>query len=441
MELWQVNAEREDFINKNREVYYKHIKNDKRGFARFLSGYLTILMAFGGIQYSWKTYKDMKGFYPYEDLFFSNCKEVTLDMVKDNIYSSNKITAEEIDYLYNEQFFKDILPYVNMGKYYKYEFDGRVDDIKIDVYGDLDFIGRKISGYYSHYFRYHNLHINNKYYDEYKNDILAHEFVHMCQAPMKYNVICEACAEIMASEYFDRGPEWSYKTEIYLVKKLMEIIGTEPIMEYNFSGSFVSIENELKKYLTDEEVNKLKSVLKMRTRNDLLYNKEVENKNRGICNEMLDLLYERKFGGRSCDDPAIAHLTDPTLVRYYFNTSKKNQENSYYEENHDRAIYVEEAFNKRLIKVFGVYRGDALILVNDARGLKELGTFNKDDKFYILSDHELIPAVTDDGQAYVIIKNMEKIYIPPINEKLNEKTENSLITNTEEEKVKVKKIN
>ena len=56
-------------------------------------------------------------------------------------------------------------------------------------------------------------------------------------------------AEILSYEYFDNADTNSYQNEVYLIRKLMEIIGPIPLLKYNFLNDFYEIEKEVKKYL------------------------------------------------------------------------------------------------------------------------------------------------------------------------------------------------
>ena len=200
---------------------------------------------------------------------------------------------------------------------------------------------------------YNTININGKYSSDIQHDTIPHEFIHLCQDSFEYNLISEACAEIMAYEYYDTCED-AYYAERYLVKKLMEIIGPDPVKEYCFTGCFESIEEELRKYLTNSEYNEILPLFKMKTTTTAFYNEEEENKNKGKLNDMLDMIYERKNGCRSNVDPAINNINSPNMVRYYFNTSKMDKQHSFLITEHSTMHYmpIKQALESGLIDTF-----------------------------------------------------------------------------------------
>ena len=68
------------------------------------------------------------------------------------------------------------------------------------------------------------------------DDSKSHEFIHLLQDNNYFYYIREASAEIISNEYYGSSVD-SYQEEVKRVKVLMEIIGSNPIWNVNFSGS------------------------------------------------------------------------------------------------------------------------------------------------------------------------------------------------------------
>ena len=160
-------------------------------------------------------------------------------------------------------------------------------------------------------------------------DIIVHELIHMAQnCDYYYNVITEACAEILSSEYYGYK-ESTYSEEVYLVKKLMEIIGVEPIKEYLCTGSFNGISEGLRLYLNDVEYNSVLDTLHQTNNYDTNHSVLANHISHEICDLYLDFAFERKYGIWPNDDLVMNHLKDKDLVRFYFNARRNEKEGSY----------------------------------------------------------------------------------------------------------------
>ena len=389
---------------------------DEKYCRSFLKRSMAVIASFIiGVQSSYVTnliYKKKNNHTLYEDILFND--DVYLDEVKDKIYSSEYLSDEFKDYLYNEQFFKDILPYVNEGRFIKFMFDKKLNNVRINMYDDSDNYGKNYGGYYNAWLiNVLNIYINNKDI----LDTLSHEFIHMCQGYLEYNLICEASAEILSQEYFYGAKPNSYNTEVYLIKKLMEIIGPVPILKYVFSGYFEPVEIEVRKYLNNEEYNKFVSLLRMKNRHDSGYSKDKEDNNRGLLNEMLDLMFERKYGYPSGNDIVIQNLGNPNMSRYYFNSSKINQENSYIDVKEIIGVPIKEAFDSKLIDVIIKPKGIGAEFLK-YEDLND-GSYSIFDKFYCISS-EPVYILVHNGYLYACYDTYKREYIPTINDKFEE---------------------
>lgn len=252
-------------------------------------------------------------------------REICLDDLKALIYSSFFLNDEEKDYLYNEDFLSDILPFINASFFTRFNYQKHFTNVIINNYG-MDDEGSEFLGYYSS--TYPNR-VNIRSYDELNEhkDTLAHEFVHLCQKIGSYNLITEACAEIISCEYFPNTRIDTYTTQVKLVKKLMEIIGPYPLWVYNFTNNFALIEAEVKPYLTIEEYDDFITCL------SFSHGDDVNNKRKfARLEELLSVLYKNKYNDEIENNEAIQVIDDSTaiLTRYYFNKRFINQDNSFY---------------------------------------------------------------------------------------------------------------
>ena len=252
-------------------------------------------------------------------------REITLEDIKQLIYSSNFLSEEEKKYLYNEDFFSDILPYINENILRRLKYHNHFTDMSIYNYNVNDY-GSVFLGYYT-LENPNTLYIRN--YDEFKNhkDTLAHEFIHLCQELGAYNLITEACAEIISAEYFEDADVDVYTKQVQLTKILMEIIGPEPIWIYNFTGDFKAIENAVKPHFSSEEYEEFLTCLSFVSGEDeknLIKFKRLD--------ELLKILYKNIYDEDIDNNEAIYALKDSTaiLTRYYFNKRFMSKEYSFY---------------------------------------------------------------------------------------------------------------
>ena len=281
------------------------------------------------------------------EYFVYNFDEFDIKYFKDKIFSSPYLSIEEKEYLYNEDFLNDILPMINLNNHLKMQFEKRFSDIRIESfdksYEDYD---NKL-GYYTTdfpntlYLRDYNLLSDDK-----NMDTLAHEFIHLCQENYGYNLIIEACAEIISNEYFKDTYISSYSSQVKLLKILMEIIGSYPIWYYNFTGDFSLIEESVKPYLTDSEYITFLNCLSF----DYSDNANTIRK----CEELkklLSILYTNIYSGDILDDSAIYRIIigDDTLIRSYFNNRREESYYLDYENSEYEVIDLDTAMHYNMI--------------------------------------------------------------------------------------------
>ena len=314
------------------------------------------------------------------------------------IKSSRYLDESEKDFLYNDDFFEDVLQIINDNNYMKYMYSIFFNNVKIERYDDNDRSDNTV-GYYN-LIRPNVLHVKN--YDElndFNKDTVAHEFIHLCQETNGYNLIIEASADILSNEYYG-APTSSYYTQVRLLKKLMEIIGTNPIMIYNFTGDFSLIEDRVKPYLSEEEYNEFLDDLTFDYDDDSLNYTKYESLDR-----LLSKLYTAIYGSNIEDNKVMDLIDngDRTLNRYYFNSKLKSNERTYYL-NYDEyvchTISLEYAFENGLIQVYSIVKtpvekeqaiGMALSgsysierdIDYDSRNVVLTNTTLKDNKMYI----------------------------------------------------------
>ena len=261
-------------------------------------------------------------------------KEIIYDYNLDDlyrlIYSSNYLSKEEMDYLYNSKFLSDVLNTVNKYDNMKKLYDKCFNNIDIKSFSDNDvdysYFDTGVNGIYSTsepnilYIRdYNEVTSKNK-------DVLAHEFIHLCQDTTGYNLIIESCAEIISNEYYDDTKIDSYLDQVKLVKKMMEIIGTETIWNYNFSGDFSDINCILKNNLSDSEYKEFINDLSF----DYIDNENNVKKYKSL-DKLLNKLYSNMYGDKVENNLVLSLIDkeDRSLVRYYFNSDLIN-DGSYY---------------------------------------------------------------------------------------------------------------
>ena len=275
--------------------------------------------------------------------------KLTVDDVEEKIKTSTNLEDNEKEYLCNDDYLEDILPYINKSLVSRTYINNNIDNLGIKSYGKEDIEYEVADGYYTNVDP-QALYVKDYSGLEYREDTVSHEFIHLCQVPVERNIIKEACAEIISYEYFDDTRMDAYNREVTLVKSLMEIIGPEPIWHYNFTGDFSKIENEVRPYLSDDDY---KIFIKM-----LGYEKD-ESERSSLYMKLsgvMEKLYKNKYGEEICKNEildAIRHYKQ--VCRYYFNEDHINEEESYYMNRELQTISTKEAYDLGYIYFYRKY--------------------------------------------------------------------------------------
>ena len=280
--------------------------------------------------------------------------DITLSDIKKYIYTSNFLDDKAKDYLYNEDLIKDVLPYINEYSYLKKIFINKFTNIRIIGYG------REDNSYNTKYGYYIGKYPNTLFIRDYKEinddniDTLGHEYIHLLQTSgglsgsSLYSLLDEASAEIISEEYFNECNKRSYSRQVKILKKLMEIVGVDPIIKYNFQDNFEVLEYYLSQYLNEKELEAFKNGLILS--NNEFYLDQLD--------ELINIMYQKKYN-KDVKDDEIMNLIDneDTLKRYYFNKKLINQENSYYLDPHNydiERLNLEDAVNNDYLRIYGV---------------------------------------------------------------------------------------
>ena len=251
-------------------------------------------------------------YHPY-DIEHAMTSDITLDEIKNMIYSSDKLTEEEKALLYNEALFEDILPYVNQSEQMKFMYRAKFDNLDVKNIGSIMYNIIPYEGWYPGA-PSSNLYVKNyDINDEKSVDTLSHEYMHATQDLNCYPFFYEAAAEMYAHEYFG-GEAASYRPTIKMLEVLMEIIGSEPIKQYIYTGDFSMIEERVKPNLSDDEYATFMECI-----SEELGPHSAERNEKLI--RVYQSLYFNIYGTYMRNDQIISHIlsNDATLNRAYFN--------------------------------------------------------------------------------------------------------------------------
>ena len=279
-------------------------------------------------------------------------EDYDLDDIKNMIYSSKNLNSDEKDYLYNEAYLTDVLNTINDSNYVKLKYSKNFKNIDIRKDYNRFESDDTALGYYDSS-KPNILYVRNyEELDKLSKDTVAHEFVHLCQEIEGYNLIIESCAEIISNEYYPIGRINSYYEPVRLVKKLMEIIGSEPIWKYCYTGDFSEIENRVKPYLSDVDYEEFLNNL------DFDYDDDESNEKRyESMDNILSILYKNIYNDDISNNIVISMIDkhDDDLYRYYFNDRK---ESFYYAKSGGeyRTLTYKEAMDYEIIYITAVYK-------------------------------------------------------------------------------------
>ena len=336
---------------------------------------------------------------------------ITLDEVKNKIYSSPNLSFEEKRYLCNEDFINDFLSVINKYNNKKYMFSHYFKNLDIVAYDDNIGSLKWAAGYYDYSIPNK---VNIKDYDTLNainKKTIAHEFIHLCQHSTGYDFLDEASAELIASEYYGYTPI-VYLDEIRIFKKLTEIMGREKMFEYIFSQNNNILKEEIAPYLSESEYQVFLSEISHVDREGITYYRYPK------LEELIASIYKNKYND-DIKNNKIMNLIDQdnTLVRYYFNSKYINEENSYYYDYDNitlESMSYQEAYER------GVLLFEEYFINKD-------GTYNcteityeeylkiKDDENHHTFMTTLSDFSIDKDNDVVLGKAPHKVYIEPIN--------------------------
>lgn len=191
--------------------------------------------------------------------------ELTVDIIKNIINSNPNLEGYDRNIILNDELLNWAMPYINMNKEYRAElyhyilpnFKIKKENIEGNTLG-LRYYDKLVIDIN----KINNSDINSK---DFYIDILTHEFAHILMSFNKYPFIDEGLTEIVTNEFahYDKDPSNGYIRNQKYIKILMEIIGTEPIVKYCFTGDIGYIKHELISYLPEEKINNLIECFKM----------------------------------------------------------------------------------------------------------------------------------------------------------------------------------
>ena len=205
----------------------------------------------------------------------SDFKDISVKEAISMLEKSNKLPSGSKKVLEQSGFFETFLPYFNSSNLAKGNLQDSLNDMKLNFLSKEDIqktspmddfenvIGFCCSIYPNEIFVREGLDLRTFI------DVLSHEFIHICQCPgLEYNAIYEAMAEQLSLEFFPRAEMQSYSDEVKQLRKMMDLIGPEPFIEYYTTGKMDSIEKEFKPYLGEEGYKDfLKKLTKVRIPN------------------------------------------------------------------------------------------------------------------------------------------------------------------------------
>ena len=351
--------------------------------------------------------------------------ELTINEIKNLIYSSPNLTNEEKTYLYNEKLCLDVLPYIRGNIKNAHVLKERLDNLDITDFSPNYDSSKDTLGYVD-YTDPNIIHVKN-YHENFseEKDTIAHEIIHLFQANYDRNLIKEACAELISYEYYNTSKISSYCEEVKLVKILMEIIGPDPVWEYNFTGDHYRIDQEVKNYLSEEEFKEFTKLI-------TIYDEDKRDENNIKLENLLITLYKNKYKSDYKEDEAISLvMLNKDICRYYFNSDYINEENSYIEKKEEEILSLEEALKENVVRY--VIISGSEITKEEAKEIlstdNSTGKFSNYDTYVIggteMGTNDFVPVALEDLESMeygTIFITCEKSF--GYNEYINKEYEN-----------------
>lgn len=272
----------------------------------------------------------------------NNTPELTPEIISNLIKNNKNISDSDKEILLNNDFLEFACPYINKNK----EYAAKLYNIILPNFTIKEKDLEAALGSWDPDNYIINMNVNDikqqcesysgDVYDDVYNDIMLHEFVHLFQVEYQYPFLYEASAEMISQEYvvsMSYASCVSYPLEQKYIKILMEIIGSKPIAEYNFTGSIEPIKKELELYLSESEINKLFELFKYNS-NYVLKNitqEQFENNLHDI-EKIYSKLYYNKYHCSMRGNSEIneyldenSDIIDYSFNKYYFNNCNEQK--------------------------------------------------------------------------------------------------------------------
>ena len=225
------------------------------------------------------------------------------------------------------------------------------------------------------------------------SSVKIHEFVHLLQSEHEYDFIVEGVATILSKEvcgFYDEKVS-VYTDNLYLLKILMEIIGTEPILRFSFGNDPTMLKSVLTQNLSYDEYNNFLELLR-KSPEDI----SMEEKNKMY--DIMKTLY-KNINGHDISlntNLLVDYLYDPnfsSFATYYH----KNMKNFFLKPEYDDFVFYidlnhHDEMKDRLIKD-GIITAKQKWLIGKELSYDEYLNTDELDEIFI---------VTDDGKTILI---------------------------------------
>ena len=235
--------------------------------------------------------------------------EFTMDIVKKVINSNPNLDEYDKIIILNEELLNFVIPYINMNKSYRAElYNFILPNFTIEK---KDIEEKEVIGLRG----YNIIVLDTNKINESKLyvDTLTHEFTHLLQpVGSNYSFIYEGVTEMLSNEfsYLKKDPNNSYKKNQKYIAILMDIIGTEPVLEYCFTNNENCIKEKLKPYLIDEHLNELLECFKISD----------DKTNFNKVNNLLNEAFYNKYGLQIQESILTnMYLNDPYNFKFFNN--------------------------------------------------------------------------------------------------------------------------
>ena len=235
--------------------------------------------------------------------------EFTIDIVKKVINSNPNLDEYDKNIILNEELLNFVIPYINMNEEYRAElYNFILPNLTIEK-RDIEL--KEVIGLRG----YDIIVLDTNKINESKLyvDTLTHEFTHLLQPfSTHYSFIYEGVTEMLSNEfsYLKKDPNNAYSENQKYIAILMDIIGTEPVLEYCFTNNENCIKEKLKPYLIDEHLNELLECFKISD----------DKTNFNKVNNLLNEAFYNKYGLQIQESILTnMYLNDPYNFKFFNN--------------------------------------------------------------------------------------------------------------------------